>query len=120
MAATALGLAMVEAHRELSVLITQRLGSEPWASAREWHQAAILQGLAASEPVPGLLSDVLDLCEAALRRRDRDEARYLNPLRARLDVRRNAAQEAVQMLETQGMSRLLQARTIHHPSVQTE
>jgi gamma-glutamylcysteine synthetase len=120
MAATALGLAMVEAHRDLSDLIQQRLGEEPWTSARAWHQAAVLQGLAATEPVPGLLSDVLDLCEAALARRGRDEARYLKPLRGRLHVRRNAAQESVKTLETQGMGHLLQARTIQEPSLQAE
>jgi gamma-glutamylcysteine synthetase len=94
MCATALGLAMVQAHRELSALLGEELGSEAWTLARAWHKAAIAQGLAAPEPRPGLIGRVLDICRAALDARGLGEARYLDPLFARLQARENPAQVA--------------------------
>ena len=51
---------------------------------------AIAHGLAAEEPVPGLIAGVLDRCEAALDARGRDEGRLLAPLRARLAARQRS------------------------------
>jgi hypothetical protein len=98
---------MVEAHRDLSVLLDEALGDDSWPSARAWHAAVIQQGLEAEEPSPRLLQRVLEICRGALDARGMDEARYLDPLFMRLETRKNPAQRSRALLETGGMEALL-------------
>ena len=109
MAAAALGVAMVQAAPQLAQLVAERLGSDPWAVMRSWHPAVIDEGLAVTEPVPGLLADVLSCCYAALRARGRGEQRFLDPLGARLDARINPAQASHAAFEAGGLHALLDA-----------
>ena len=59
---------------------------------------AIRDGLAADEPIPGLLHAILDRAHDGLKARGRGEEVYLAPLRARVERRRNPGQEAVAVL----------------------
>ncbi|MCK6517542.1 glutamate-cysteine ligase family protein [Myxococcota bacterium] len=107
-AAAALGLAIIAAADELEALLLARLGEDPWPKMREWHHAAVTQGLAADEPTPGLLDELLRLCEDGLRRRGRGEERYLKALRRRVQRAENPAQEAVRLLATGGPATLVE------------
>jgi gamma-glutamylcysteine synthetase len=112
-AAAALGAGMVCAWRELQAFLDEALGDRAWPAMRAWHHEVLAHGLAAEEPVPGLIAGVLDRCEAALDARGRDEGRLLAPLRARLAARQNPAQAALDALEGGGMTGLVRhaART---------
>ena len=107
-AAAALGLAFIAAADELEALIRARLGDDPWPQMRAWHHAAVVHGLAADEPTPGLLDELLRLCEDGLRRRGRGEERYLKALRRRVQRAENPAQEAVRLLATGGPTTLVE------------
>ena len=90
--ATALSLAIVEGAPELAALREARMGAETWPQMRAWHAAVITHGLAAPTPTPGLLTEILEHCEAALGRRGRSEARFLAPLWQRLEAGMSPAQ----------------------------
>ncbi len=90
-AAAALQLALVEAGAALDPLLAF---PAPWPTMRRWHHAAVREGLAAEEPRPGFLRDVLGACAEALRARGRGEEAYLAPLWTRLERRANPAQES--------------------------
>jgi gamma-glutamylcysteine synthetase len=118
MSATALGLAMVQGHHELAELLMDELGPNPWQVTRPWHEAVIEQGLAAPEPRPGLMGRLLEICRSALDGRGLDEARYLDPLFARLEAQQNPAQAARSKLEHSGMGTLLSDMHIRRAEAQ--
>jgi len=113
MAASALGVAMICAGPALAALLTERLGEDPWPAMRAWHHAVITDGLAAPEPTPGLLAEVLDRCEAGLAARGRGEERLLRPLRHRAQTRENPAQRALRTFSEGGVDALVAATAIH-------
>lgn len=112
MAAAALGVALVEAGAALAPWLAERLGPDAWSDMRAWHHAAIARGLAAEEPVPGLIAGVLGHCEEALAARGRGEEALLSPLWARLERRTNAAQRHQLAFQAGGVDALVQATRI--------
>lgn len=94
MAAAALGFSMVQAGGRIAARLERTLGAQAWSAMRAWHHQAVRVGLAAEEPVPGLLQGILDDCTAGLQERGLGEEVYLQPLYARLRERRNPAQKA--------------------------
>ena len=113
MVATALGLAMVEAHRELDSLLTDTLGTQPWTRSRQWHAESIVSGLNAEEPEPGFITEVLRVCQRALERRGHDEAHYLGPLFERLSRRENPAQASRARWAESGIEAVLETARAH-------
>ena len=109
MVATALGLAMVEAHRELAVLISDTLGDRPWEVARKWHSESIVSGLDAEEPATGFIAEILHQCQRALKRRELDEARYLTPLFERMTAKKNPAQTSRKQWEESGIEAVIES-----------
>jgi hypothetical protein len=71
---------------------------------RAWHAAAVRDGLAAPEPLPGLVAGVLDRAREALVRRGKGEAPLLDVVEARWTRRRNPAQEALAAFERGGIA----------------
>ncbi len=110
-AAAALHLGLVEARPALEALLRRHFGDDPWTPLRRWHAEVVRDGLAAPEPIEGLLASVLEACGEALAVRGRGEERELDPLWDRLERRENPAQEARRILDTAGLEVLLDRRT---------
>ncbi|MDP6935061.1 MAG: hypothetical protein QGG40_19215, partial [Myxococcota bacterium] len=87
--------------------LTEVLGPQAWPTLFLWHHQVALDGLAAPEPVPGLLQGILDQCRQALLNRGRGEECFLEPLQARLDARENPAQVARRAYTDGGMAGLV-------------
>ncbi len=112
MASAALSLGMVVAAPALAELLDQRLGADAWEAMRRWHHDVIQDGLAAAEPLPGLMHEILDRVETGLWQRGRGEERYMAPLRKRADDRENPAQRALITLRTQGLDAMIERVTL--------
>ncbi len=107
MAATALALGLVEAAPRLVDYVEAALGAQAWTVLRQYYIRAARDGLAAPEPCPGFLENVLGLVEKGLERRGQDEQVYLGPLWERLERRRNPAQRMRRVYRLEGMEGLL-------------
>lgn len=112
MAACALILGLVCSAQEQAQLLDEALGPESWSILRAYHSQGMAQGLAAAEPVPGLLGQILRLAEQGLIRRGHGEEIYLAPLWQRLAQRANPAQRMRTLYQEQGMDALLSATQI--------
>lgn len=115
LAANALSLGWVEMLPQLADFLTERLGPDPWPAMGRYRRAAVRQGLAASEPAPGLLAGLIDLAAAGLERRGREEAALLQPIRERLERQTSPAMTAREAMRQGGMSALLARITIPPP-----
>jgi gamma-glutamylcysteine synthetase len=114
MAAAALNVAIICAAPTLAAHLEATFGADTWPVMRAWHRGAVAQGLAAPEPAPGLIAELLDLCEAGLRARGRGEEVHLAPLRRRLAARENPAQAALRIWGETGLPGLV-AHTARRP-----
>jgi gamma-glutamylcysteine synthetase len=94
MAPAALETGMIAAWQELATWMDELLGDQAWSVMRRWHGEVVEHGLAAPEPVEGLIEGVLTRCEAALVVRGRGEEVFLRPLWQRYERRMNPAQLA--------------------------
>ena len=108
MAANALILGWVVALKEASELVSRALGPDPWPAMTRYRQAAVREGLGASEPAPGLLIGLVEIARAGLKRRGRGEERLLVPIEQRLAERQSPGQRAQQILRRSGMAALLE------------
>ena len=86
MAAAALYTGLVEGHRQIAEYVQAALAppqeqtlSGCWPRMEQYHRQVIRAGLAAPEPAPGFLAEILALTEAALARRGYGEERMLRP-----------------------------------------
>ncbi|MCB9666261.1 MAG: hypothetical protein H6732_19280 [Alphaproteobacteria bacterium] len=107
LAAAVLGTGMVAAHAELATFLDAQLGAEAWPRMRAWHRAVVREGLAATEPVPGLVAGVVERVRDGLIARGRGEAALLAPIEARLAARENPAQRAVRVHAEGGLPAVL-------------
>jgi len=112
MAAAALSLGLVCGAAEIGSFVTEKLGPEAWQIMRAWHGQVIRLGLAAPEPVDGLILGVLERAKGALRGRGRREASMLDPLFNRLERRENPAQRARALLAREGMDAVINQASI--------
>jgi len=112
MASAALALGIVSGAAEIAAFVQSKMGSDAWDIMRRWHGQVIRLGLAAPEPVEGLIFGVLERAKGALRGRGRQEAALLNPLFRRLDRRENPAQRSQALLSAEGLPALLEAVSI--------
>ena len=127
MAATALYLGLVEGREQITDYMQtalapageervkrseERVSPDPlsasWPRMREYHHQAVRAGLAAPEPVPGFLAEVLGLAAAALARRGYGEESMLAPLWRRLERRENPAQRVQRVFAEKGLEGLLE------------
>jgi gamma-glutamylcysteine synthetase len=116
MAAAALGLGLVEASHEIDDYVQDRLGPSYWEEMRTYHRQVIRSGLAAPQPAPGFLEQIVQLAAGGLRRRGQSEERYLESLHNRLARRENPAQRARYIFQIDGIHRLL-AHTAIRPAL---
>ncbi len=120
MAATALYLGLVEGYEEIVGYVQNALPptgeervnpvhlSESWLRMRQYHEQVVRAGLAAPEPAPGFLADILELAAAALARRGYGEESMLAPLWRRLDRRENPAQRVRRVFAEEGLGGLIE------------
>ena len=120
MAATALYLGLVEGREEITDYLQTALApageergnpdpmSASWSRLREYHYEAVRAGLAAPEPAPGFLADILELAATALARRGYGEEGMLAPLWRRLERRENPAQRVRRVFAEEGLEGLIE------------
>ncbi|MCY3710703.1 MAG: glutamate-cysteine ligase family protein [Caldilineaceae bacterium] len=120
MAATALYLGLVEGREELTDYLQTALAptgeesgnpdplAECWPRMQQYHEQVVRAGLAAPEPAPGFLADILELVAAALTRRGYGEERMLAPLWQRLERRENPAQRVRRVFTKKGLEGLIE------------
>ena len=120
MAAAALYLGLVEEHEQITDYIQTALApagkesedstplSACWPRMKQYHAQVIRAGLAAPEPAPGFLAEVLALVEAGLARRGHGEERMLAPLWRRLERRENPGQRVRRVFEAEGVEGLME------------
>ena len=131
MAAAALYLGLVEGHAQITDYIQTALApasgqnevltphSSPltplsgcWPRMKQYHHQAVRAGLAAPEPAPGFLAEILALAAAALARRGYGEERMLTPLWQRLEQRENPGQRARRVYAKEGLEGLIELSDI--------
>ena len=112
MAAAALYLGLVEGHRQIADYVQAALAPAEertlagcWPRMKQYHEQVIRAGLAAPEPAPRFLAEVLARAEAALARRGHGEERMLTPLWQRLEQKENPGQRARAHLRGRGGGR---------------
>ena len=125
MAAAALYLGLVEGHEQIADYVQTALApprgqnevltplSGCWPRMKQYHHQAVRAGLAAPEPAPGFLAEVLALAAAALARRGYGEERMLTPLWQRLEQRENPGQRARRVYAKEGLGGLIEASELH-------
>lgn len=126
MAATALYLGLVEGREEITDYMQSALApageergnpdpmSASWSRLREYHHEAVRAGLAAPEPAPDFLADILELVAAALLRRGYGEERMLTPLWQRLEQRENPAQRVRRVFAEEGLEGLIKSSDLEN------
>lgn len=120
MAAAALYLGLVEGYGEIVEYMLGALapsGQETvnpvplsgcWLPMRKYHEQVVRDGLAAAEPAPGFLANILGLAETALARRGHGEEVMLAPLWRRLERRENPAQRVRRVFTKEGLEGLIE------------
>ena len=120
MAATALYLGLVEGREQITDYMQtalaptgeERGNPDPlagcWPRIQQYHEQVVRAGLAAPEPVPGFLADILELVAAALTQRGYGEERMLAPLWQRLEQKENPAQRVRRVFTEEGLEGLIE------------
>ena len=124
MAAAALYLGLVEGREQITDYLQtalapageEREDSAPlsacWPRMKQYHEQVIRAGLAAPEPAPSFLAEVLTLAEAALARRGFGEERMLAPLWQRLERRENPGQRVRRVFKAEGVEGLIEVSDV--------
>lgn len=86
-----------------------RASWDHWPQIKAFHPKAVAYGLAADEPITGMIQGVLQLCSEALEARGRGEEVYLAPLWKRLEAQENPAQVIRRIYGTKGESAMVEA-----------
>ncbi len=108
MAANALILGWVEGLEEAAKLVSRAFGDDAWPAMSRYRRATVRDGLDALEPAPGLLSGLVEIARAGLKRRGRGEERLLSPIERRLAAGQSPGQRAQQILRRSGMAAVLE------------
>jgi hypothetical protein len=116
MAAAALGLGLIEAAAVIEAHLDRLFGSNSWPVLRAYQQQVVRQGLAAPQPAPDLLAQILTLAAEALKQRGYGEEAFIEPLFDRLARGLNPAQQARQIFEQGGLAQLLAQTTVPPPA----
>ena len=103
----ALSLGLIEAADEVAAYLTAVFADDAWAAMQSYVRRAIRDGLAAPQPIPGFLAEMIDLAAEGLDKRGLGEAIFLASARQRLSAGENPAQVARRLFAKQGMAGLL-------------
>ena len=103
----ALSLGLIEAADAVTAYLTAVFADDAWATMQRYMGRAIRDGLAAPQPIPGFLAEMIDLAAEGLDKRGLGEAIFLAPARQRLAAGENPAQVARRLFAKQGMAGLL-------------
>ena len=124
MAAAALYLGLVEGREEIAAYVEAALApageekedsaplSACWPRMKQYHERVIRAGLAAPEPTPGFLAEVLALAEDGLARRGYGEERMLTSLWQRLERRENPGQRVRRIFKAEGVEGLIEVSDV--------
>ncbi len=112
MAAAALGVGLIEASEEIDAFVREALGSEYWSIMHTYHRQVIRTGLAAPQPAPGFLRQIVALAAKWLARRGQGEERLLEPIFRRLEREINPAQRMRTLFQMDGIAGLLRHAAI--------
>ena len=107
MAATTLGVALLEAAPAITAYLSETFGKDLWPTLHTYHQEVIEKGLAAEEPAQDFLTRILEEAEKGLKARGRGEEVLMKPLFSRLEKRLNPAQEAIDVYQNGGRKALI-------------
>jgi gamma-glutamylcysteine synthetase len=107
MAANALILGWVEALKPVAGFLTDVLGPDPWPVMQRYRHRVVRLGLAAQEPVPGMIEKLVEFAEAGLARRGRGEDKLLAPVWERVGRRQSPGVHAREMWRREGVERWL-------------
>jgi gamma-glutamylcysteine synthetase len=119
MAAAAFSVGLIEAHAPIQAYVEEALGVDYWDEMRVFHRQTIRNGLAAPQPAPGFLEEIVRLAAEGLRARGLVEEPLMEPIFERLARRENPAQRARRIYRTDGMAGLLAATAIRPRMVNT-
>jgi len=103
-AAAALSLGLVASANEVL-----DIADLPWRSLLTYRAEAVRRAIAAPEPRPRFLRDLVEAAERGLRSRGFGEERYLTEVRERLERRRGPAAEARWLFERRGARGIVEA-----------
>jgi gamma-glutamylcysteine synthetase len=112
MAAVALGVGLIEASQEIDSYVQDSLGVDYWSIMRTYHRQVIRTGLAAPQPAPRFLAQIVDMAAEGLRRRGLGEDHFLLPIYRRLERMANPAQRARYVFQSDGVAGLLRRAAI--------
>ena len=112
MAAMALGVGLIEAATAINDYVQTTLGRDYWSILRTYHKQVIVHGLAAPQPAPAFLQQVVLLAEQGLRSRGQAEEAFLRPIFDRIYRRQNPAQRVHQAFQVDGLAGLLRQTAI--------
>jgi gamma-glutamylcysteine synthetase len=112
MAAAALILGLAEASHAVLGYIEDTLGVGYWHQMRVYHQQVIRYGLAAPQPGPEFLAEIVQRAQAGLAARGLGEETLLAPIWSRLHRRQNPAQRARAIFQADGLAALLPAAAV--------
>ncbi|MGF1473265.1 MAG: glutamate-cysteine ligase family protein [Rubrobacteraceae bacterium] len=104
---SALGLGLMEAAGGLEDYLEDAFGKGYWTALQEHRELAVKHGISAPEPIPRFLDTVVDIAEEGLRRRDKGEEIFLDPVRKRLERHAGPADEARELFEGGGPAALV-------------
>ena len=116
MAAAALGVGLIEASVEIDAFVQDALGEEYWSTMRTYHRQAIRSGLAAPQPAPDFLLQIVQMAAEGLARRGQGEERLLEPIYKRLERSFNPAQRIRYIFQADGVAGLLRHAAIRPSS----
>jgi gamma-glutamylcysteine synthetase len=117
MAATALGVGLIEASRAIDDYVQSTLGSDYWEQMRLYHRQVIRAGLLAPQPAPNFLAEIVQMAATGLEQRGQGEARYLLPIFNRLARGLNPAQRVRRLFQVDGIPGLLRHTAIRPRAV---
>jgi gamma-glutamylcysteine synthetase len=112
MAAAALILGLAEASHVIFGYIQDTLGDDYWNELRVYHQQAIRHGLAAPQPAPEFLPEIVQRAQAGLVTRGFGEEALLTPIWSRLSRRQNPAQRARAVFQADGLAAMIEAAAV--------
>ncbi len=107
MAANALILGWGESLPQIAAYFGDRFGTDPWQTMLRYRHAVVREGLAAREPVPHLIRDLVKIAQAGLARRGRGEEKFLEPVWRRVERRESPGERAVDAMTHAGIPGLL-------------
>ena len=107
MGANALILGWVESLPQIAAYFGDAFGADPWQALLRYRRAVVRDGLAAREPAPNFVRDLVNIAAAGLVRRGRGEEKFLEPVWQRVARRESPGVRARQVMRQKGIEALV-------------